>query len=106
MKNSDDKNQKASASRRKFLKKASVAVALAPPAMVLLSKPSSATMMKSGTGQGGDHHDYGRPVMKKKVAKKKVAKKKVAKKKVAKKKVAKKKVAKKKVATRSKGSKG
>ena len=101
MKKSDEKNKAPSTSRRKFLKKAGVAAALAPPAMVMLSKPSSATIMKSGTGHGGDHHEYSRSTMKKKVAKKKVAKKRVAKKKVAKKRVAKKKVA-----TRGKGSKG
>ena len=98
MKKSDDKSQKTSASRRNFLKKASVTAALAPPAMVLLSKPSRATMLKSGTGQGGDHHEHGRPTMKKKVAKKKVAKKKtVARKPAAKKPAARKTVAKRKV---------
>ena len=84
MAKSDEKGKGTSKSRRGFLKKAGTAAVLIPPAMAVLSKPSSAKMVRSATGQGGDHHDY--PNMKKKVAKKKVAKKKVAKKKVAKKK--------------------
>lgn len=109
MKHSDDKDKGTSKSRRSFLKKAGTAVVLTPPAMAMLSKPSSANMVRSATGQGDSHHHSG-PSMKKKVAKKKVAKKKVSfKKKLAtKKKVAVKKKAavKKKVAKKVAGGHG
>lgn len=68
MKKSDEKTKGTSTSRREFLKKAGVTAALTPPAMVLLSRPSSASIVKSGMGNGGDYREYDRPVMRKNVA--------------------------------------
>lgn len=56
MKNKDlhvDTSENGVNSRREFLKKAGRFAAYTPPAMMLLVKPSHATIRKSGIGDGG-----------------------------------------------------
>ncbi len=81
MAKSDEKDKGTSKSRRGFLKKAGTAAVLLPPAMAVLSKPSSAKMVRSATGDGGDHHNY--PDMKTMARKKAAPRRKAAKKKAA-----------------------
>jgi hypothetical protein len=73
MKAEDEVIQEASASRRSFLKKAGVAVALTPPAMTLLTKPSHATILKSvkGCQPCGQKRAKKRKIWKKKVVRRK-----------------------------------
>ncbi|MGD8816468.1 MAG: hypothetical protein PVJ51_04730 [Acidobacteriota bacterium] len=59
MKEPDKKQRGTNTARRHFLKKATKTAVLVPPAMLLLSRPSTADMFSSVGTQGASPHDYG-----------------------------------------------